>query len=209
MYRERPNLMIGFHGCDEFVRDDLVNKPDNVKSSKEAFDWLGHGFYIWENNYARAVQWAKDKARRGVLTHPSVVGVVYQLNNCLDFTDSEYINLLGTYYEIMKKEFELSEIDLPKNKNLPKDNNNDLILRELDCAVIQYLHQKVEEEINEQHAKNGYSALKRFDTVRGVFTEGGPAFEGAGIQTKNHIQICIRNLNCIKGFFIPRKEVSF
>src|ERR1035437_5215696 len=25
-----------------------------------------------------------------------------------------------------------------------------------------------------------------FDTVRGLFTEGGPAFEGAGIQSKNH-----------------------
>jgi|JI10StandDraft_1071094.scaffolds.fasta_scaffold12241_10 hypothetical protein len=209
MYRDRPNLMIGFHGCDESVRNDLVNKPDNVKSSKEAFDWLGHGFYIWENNYTRALQWAKDKNKRGVLNHPSVVGVVYQLNNCLDFTDSEYINLLGSYFELMKQDFKLSERDLPKNKNLPKDKNHDLILRELDCAVIQYLHQKVDEEINDQNTENGFSLLKRFDSVRGIFTEGGPAFEGAGIQSKNHIQICIRNLNCIKGFFIPRKDVTF
>ncbi len=209
MYRDRPNLMIGFHGCDESVRNDLVKKPDNVKSSQEAFDWLGHGFYIWENNYERALQWAKDKKKRGALLQPSVVGVVYQLNNCLDFTDSAYINSLVIYYELMKKELELSEIDLPKNKNLPKDKNHDLILRELDCAVIQYLHRKVDEEILLQHEQFGFSELKKFDTVRGIFTEGGPAFEGAGIQTKNHIQICIRNLNCIKGFFIPRKEVHF
>jgi hypothetical protein len=57
--------------------------------------------------------------------------------------------------------------------------------------------------------EKGYSELSRFDTARGVFTEGGPAFEGAGIQTKNHIQICIRNENCIKGFFIPRRTSKF
>jgi hypothetical protein len=26
---------------------------------------------------------------------------------------------------------------------------------------------------------------------------------------KSHIQICIRNLNCIKGFFLPRQEIDF
>ena len=26
---------------------------------------------------------------------------------------------------------------------------------------------------------------------------------------KNHIQICIRNPNCIKGFFIPRYEMKW
>ena len=77
MYSDRPNLMIGFHGCDESIRNNLVNRPDNVKSSQETFDWLGHGFYIWENNYERAIQWAKDKKKRGNLKHPSVVGVVY------------------------------------------------------------------------------------------------------------------------------------
>lgn len=75
--------------------------------------------------------------------------------------------------------------------------------------MIEYLHQKIEEKMNQDMAKNGFSHLTPFDTVRGVFTEGGPAFEGAGIQLKSHIQVCIRNLNCIKGFFIPRQEVSF
>ena len=75
--------------------------------------------------------------------------------------------------------------------------------------MIEYLHQKIAEQINLDVKEKGFSVLKHFDTIRGVFTEGGPAFEGAGIQAKNHIQICIRNLNCIKGFFIPRKLVRF
>lgn len=209
MYRRRPNLQIGFHGCDEATRDSLVNKPDIVKKSKESYDWLGNGFYVWENNYQRAYQWALDKKNRGSLITPSVVGVVYQLDYCLDFTDSEFIDILSLYYGLMKDDLQIVGKKLPQNKDLPKDKYHDLILRELDCAVIEYLHQKISEKINSEISKKGFSHFEHFDTIRGIFTEGGPAFEGAGIQSKNHIQICIRNLNCIKGFFIPRKEVKF
>lgn len=102
----------------------------------------------------------------------------------------------------MKQDFIETGKELPKNKNLSSDHYHDLILRELDCAVIEYLHQKIKEN-------NGFSLLKHFDTVRGVFTEGEPAYAGAGIQLKTHTQIYIRNTNCIKGFFIPRKEIKF
>ena len=44
-----------------------------------------------------------------------------------------------------------------------------------------------------------------FDTVYGYFQEGQDAFEGAGIKEKSHIQICVHNPNCIKGYFLPRK----
>jgi hypothetical protein len=209
MYRRRPNLQIGFHGCDETVASNLVSNPDVVNKSQESYDWLGHGFYVWENNYQRAYQWAKDKKERGTLSTPSVVGVVYLLDYCLDFTDSEFIAILAPYYDLMKEDLRVAGKELPKNIDLPKDKYHDLIIRSLDCAVIEYLHQKIDEQIKSDTSKKGYSEYKYFDTVRGTFTEGGPAFEGAGIQAKNHIQICIRNLNCIKGFFIPRKEIKF
>ena len=209
MYNDRPNLFLGFHGCDKSIRNQLVINPNSVKKSREIFDWLGHGFYVWENNYDRALKWAEDKKERGTLKNPSVVGVVYQLNHCLDFTDSTFIDIISTYYALMKTDFLTLEKELPKNKDLANDVFHDLILRELDCAVIEYMHQKVAEEIANDIILNGFSNLKHFDTTRGVFTEGGPAFDGAGIQTKNHIQICIRNLNCIKGFFIPRQEIKF
>ncbi|MBP8849712.1 MAG: hypothetical protein KBG80_04065 [Breznakibacter sp.] len=206
MYSRRPNLMIGFHGCDESTRNELVNNPFVVKKSQELFDWLGNGFYVWENNNKRAYQWAVDKHSRGKIEKPSVVGVVYQLDNCLDFTDSQYIDILSTYYDLMKDDLTAIGKALPKNKDLERDIYHDLIFRELGCAVIEYMHQKIDEKIESDIIKKGFSELIRFDTVRGIFTEGGPAFEGAGIQKKNHIQICIRNLNCIKGFFIPRTK---
>jgi hypothetical protein len=209
LYAKRPNLMIGFHGCDESTKNQLVINPDKVRKSEETFDWLGNGFYIWENNSERALKWAEDKKARGKIKTPSVVGVVYQLDYCLDFTDSAFIEVISNYYSLMKHEYSFIGKEMPKNKDLPKDKFHDLILRELDCNVIEYTHQRIDELIKKDLAQNGYSELKPFDTARGVFTEGGPAFEGAGIQTKNHIQICIRNLNCIKGFFIPRKEIKF
>lgn len=209
MYNSRPNITIGFHGCDESVRDAVVLNPDHVQKSRELYDWLGHGFYLWENNYERALQWARDKKRRGKINKPAVLGVVYQLNHCLDFTDSRYTNMLSAYHSFMTSDFEELGKEIPVNKDIVADTHKDLVLRELDCAVIEYMHDYIDRQIIEDIAENGFSNLKYFDTVRGVFTEGGPAFDGAGIQLKTHIQICIRNLNCIKGFFIPRKEMSF
>ena len=137
------------------------------------------------------------------------MGVIYQLEHCLDFSDSEYTELISTYYNLMKDDLNAVGKEIPQNKDLPKDEHHDLILRELDCAVIEYLHQKIAEQIKSDIESKGFSEYKYFDTVRGLFTEDGPAFEGAGIQSKNHIQICIRNFNCIKGFFIPRKSILF
>jgi len=210
MYDTRPNLMLGFHGCDESVRDRLVQNPDIIRRSKEVFDWLGHGFYVWENNYERALQWAGDKKKRDrSFGKPAVLGVVFQLDHCLDFTDSAYTSIIETYYLRMKYEFQLMGTELPRNKGLRGDEYQDMVIRELDCSVIEYLHDKIDQDIRTDLQDRGFSELRHFDTVRGIFTEGGPAFEGAGIRKKNHIQICIRNFNCIKGFFIPRKRTLF
>ncbi|TSA32147.1 MAG: hypothetical protein D4R64_16610 [Porphyromonadaceae bacterium] len=41
-------------------------------------------------------------------------------------------------------------------------------------------------------------------SVRGVFFEGKELYPNSGFREKNHIQICVRNPNCIKGYFLPR-----
>src|SRR5690554_3293290 len=201
MYRSRSIPLIGFHGCDKSVAQHLLLNPKKVKISDKPFDWLGHGFYIWENNYDRALLWAKDKEKRGRIQKASVIGVVFTLDYCLDLIDSEFIHMLSVYYGLMQKDFLRIGKELPKNKDVKEDEYKDLLISELDCAVIQYLHQKIKEEIESDRT----TILKEFDSVRGVFTEGGPAFPGAGVQKKSHKQICIRNMDCIKGFFLPRK----
>jgi len=71
------------------------------------------------------------------------------------------------------------------------------------------MHEEILDQFRDDMRTQGFTNYKIFDSTRGVFTEGGPAFDGAGIYAKSHIQICIRNLNCIKGFFLPRKEIDF
>lgn len=65
-------------------------------------------------------------------------------------------------------------------------------MRDLDCAVIQQIH-----DYNRSMGKTMY------DSVRGVFPEGGEVYPGSGFVDKTHIQICIVNPNCIKGYFNP------
>lgn len=80
---------------------------------------------------------------------------------------------------------------MPENKDL----GGEIKIRKLDCAVIELLH-----------ATNDTLKKERYDTVRGMFEEGNPLYPGAGIKEKNHIQICVRNINCIKGYFKPLEE---
>jgi len=209
MYDVKPNLIFGFHGCDESVRDRLLNQPDEIVISKEKYDWLGHGMYFWENNYQRALQWAEDKKKRGRIDKPAVIGAILFLGHCCDFLDSTYIDLLKKHFNKMVTTFSEVGQNLPENRSLPHDPFKDKVFRELDCAVIEFMHGKIFLEVEADVKIKGFSRYKVFDSTRNVFTEGGPVFAGAGILEKSHIQICIRNPNCIKGFFLPRKEIEF
>lgn len=43
-----------------------------------------------------------------------------------------------------------------------------------------------------------------YDSVRAAFVEGEPLYENSGFFTKTHIQLCIREQSCIKGYFRVR-----
>lgn len=209
MYDVRPNFIIGFHGCEASIRDKLLMNPDELVYSKKPYDWLGHGMYFWENNYTRALIWAEEKGKNGQIKKPAVLGAVIHLGYCCDFLDSKYIQLVKNYFSSLKDLYEIVGDDLPKNKNIGGDPHKDMLLRELDCAVIEFMHQSIYESWEKEIKKSDSSSINNFDTTRGAFTEGGPAFDGAGIFEKSHIQVCVRNPNCIKGFFKPREEVEF
>ena len=40
-----------------------------------------------------------------------------------------------------------------------------------------------------------------------MFTEGAELYRASGFRAKNHIQLCVRNPNCIKGYFHPMGPV--
>jgi len=187
VYTKLPNLVIGFHGCDKTVFDRVIKDGLPMKKSENNYDWLGHGIYFWENNYQRALDWAKASSK---IEEPAVIGAVIDLGRCLNLTDSGSIEYLKRGYEILKIRCEQAEKELPKNQ--PSKRGEDVLLRDLDCAVIQQIHDYTAEE-----KKTG------FDSVRGIFIEGAAPYEGSEFREKTHVQLCVVNPNCIKGYFAP------
>lgn len=197
----RPStLVLGFHGCDRSIGEELVAGKKDIISSANDYDWLGHGAYFWENSPQRAQEWAKflrdnPKVTRTKIRTPCTVGAIIELGNCLDLTEAESLKLIRAAYENLKEVFEVAGIPLPENAP-GNTRDEDLVLRNLDCAVINWLHDIRDEE-----------ELEAFDTVRGPFFEGRDLYEGAGIKSKTHVQICVRNTKKIRGYFWPRSPV--
>ena len=71
MYSTRPNLLIGFHGCERDEQKKLLESDTYFRRSRNDYDWLGHGMYFWENNLDRALDWAKQKKAAGKIKEPS------------------------------------------------------------------------------------------------------------------------------------------
>ncbi|HWE94406.1 MAG TPA: hypothetical protein VG269_10615 [Tepidisphaeraceae bacterium] len=151
--------------------------------------------YFWEHNARRAYEFAcevRDRPRRARqrIRRPAVVGAIIDLASCLNLLDSRYIDMVRDAHADLVVLHRGAGEPLPTNSG-----GEDRFLRRLDCAVIETLHAAREEQ-----------GKPPFDTVRAAFIEGDPIYDGAGFRTKNHIQLCVRNLACIKGYFRPLSE---
>jgi hypothetical protein len=200
MYTKSHNLIVGFHGCDKQVRDAIVMGTP-MKPSVNTYDWLGKGFYFWENGFSRAMIFAREKQARNLamgkdtIKECAVLGAVLDLGFCLDFIDSAYLSQLAKAHTHLEHIYQRANIAMPQNISV--NTSFDLLLRYLDRAVVETVISMQEEQGKEP-----------FDSVRGVFWEGDEPYPNAGFREKNHIQVCIRNPNCIKGFFIPRETMA-
>lgn len=190
MYHHSPNLVLGFHGCTKEVFEAVLYNHEELNPSTNTYDWLGNGIYFWENSHSRAMQWAESHFKD---QEPAVIGCVLDLGYCLDLMDYSSKDILTIAYGIVKVESELAGLHMPINKNIGA--NTDLLIRELDCAVIE-----------RAHSYRSQQGLEEYDSVRGPFIEGKPIYPNAGFREKTHIQICVRNPNCIKGYFAPKNE---
>lgn len=198
MYSTRPGLILGFHGCDASLVNDVISGKASLRNSTNKYDWLGHGVYMWDNSPSRAMEFAEwlklnpGKSKKPI-KNPAVIGTVINLGFCLDLLDYQNLSFLKEAHNLLIATSTALGKDMPVNKSI--GTNKDLILRELDCAVIETLHQFRED-----------SGMRPFDSVRGVFSEGDELYANAGFKEKDHIQICIMNPNCIKGYFLPKTE---
>jgi len=209
-----PEIVVGFHGCDQKIYDNVVKNGKPLKNSENKYDWLGHGIYFWEGSYGRALDWAKCNPKK--ILKPTVVGAFIKLGNCLDLLDITHLENVKASYKLLKNEFDILGLELPEN-NIIK--NGISFSRELDCLVIQRLQQMNNEEIaarlglrdtvSPENKRKIQHDPQFFDTVRGMFPEGEDLYKGAGFRAKNHIQLCVINPNSIIGYFGKRNSNSW
>jgi hypothetical protein len=194
MYTGPVSLMLGFHGCDKEVGERVLQGGiRHLHKSENEYDWLGHGIYFWENNPERARQFAEERkgfprSGKKPITTPFVIGAVIDPGNCLNLLESNSLRLLEDVYQFLREAHETARIPMPENKVDAK--THELLRRNLDCAVIESLH-----------TSNKERGVREYDTVRGVFVEGSCLYPNSGFHKRNHIQICVRNAQCIMGYF--------
>lgn len=188
-------FLLVYHGCGATVGEQILQGKDHVRPNSNNHDWLGYGSYFWENSPTRAFQWAKflqshPQLSRSPIVKPFVVGAILDPGRCLDLTEAHSLGLLKDAYREFRASMESIDRSLPANEK-GHSEDEDLVKRYLDCAVLEFLH-----------VLQSKKQRPPFDSVRGAFFEGGDLYPGARISAKTHIQWCVRDpLKSVVGYF--------
>jgi hypothetical protein len=194
LYSILPSFVLGFHGCDESVAESVLSGEQVLSPSRNKYDWLGEGVYSWENNPTRAHEYAellKHHPRKSGprVVKPAVIGAIIDLGYCLNLLDAKFLKVVKDGHTALVEGFRRTRLPLPRNRRTGP--GKELLLRDLDCAVINYVHQTRTDH-----------GLRPFDTVRAAFIEGEPLYPRSGFSARNLMQICVRTSRNIKGYLI-------
>ncbi len=185
-------LVIGYHGCDRAVGERVLLSGERLQPSDNRYDWLGRGIYFWEHGPHRALDWAREMQTRGKIAEPFVLGAFIHLGRCFDLTDTDATQHLAGWFDQLVRGCKAAGQPVPRNEG-HEEGDHDLLLRFLDCAVLNL-------GLDELDDREGQIV---YQTVRGVFPEGHPAFAGSRIRSKTHVQIAVRDAACVLGYFRP------
>lgn len=185
--------ILGYHGCDRSVADAVLLGRSRLTPSHNDYDWLGAGIYFWEYGPQRALAWAAGLAQRRPqqIKEPAVLGAIIHLGVCFDLLDVRFTDQLASLYPAFDQTLRLAGQPVPQNEPA-HGSDRDLVRRKLDCAMLNWAIPEIEKGMDH-----------RFQTVRGVFQEGVPAYAGSGIMRKSHLQVVVRDPACILGYFRP------
>ncbi|MFO7890814.1 MAG: hypothetical protein R6V04_10795 [bacterium] len=118
MYSVLPHFILGFHGCDKELGEEVLAGNKRLKPSQNNYDWLGHGIYFWENNPDRALEFAKEiqnnpKLSKQKINEPFVLGSIIDLGKCWNLLDSKGLKLMKVGYKSYKKAILKAGYELP------------------------------------------------------------------------------------------------
>ncbi len=188
LYQRYPSFVLGFHGTEKSLVDEVVTgKANHLKKSDGSYEWLGHGIYFWENDPQRGLEWAQSGNAKNKIKEPDVAGAIIDLGLCLDLTTRMGLDEVTEAFATLRDSYAKANKTMPTNTG-----GKNQFKRELDCQVIQTLHLYRKDNL-----------LPPYDSVRAPFPEDDSLYDGAGFRIRNHIQLAIININCIKGYFRP------
>lgn len=163
-----------FHGTSRQAAEAIL--VGGFRPSRNAEDWLGTGFYLWERGIGRASEWAREWHE-----DPVVLRAVVSLVGGLDLTDVVGINLLQGAWRSAEDAVGVDR--LSRIKQPGKARRRDALLMNASLAFIEDRTQQ------------------RIRTVREAFAEGeplgSPTFADTGILDRSHVQICVRDTSAI------------
>lgn len=192
MHKLSASFVLGYHGCDESVGDQLLINQE-FRPSQNDYDWLGEGIYFWEANPLRGLQFAQEVAIREPkrMKKPFVIGAILDLGYCLDLTTSAGLQMIRDAHNALSEIYQAAGLPMPVNRP-------EKFKHPLDCQVINHLHKIL--------AEKGHPPV---DSIKAIFQEPPELYPGSAFMGKNHIQIAIRNVDCVKGVFrVPKKHLD-
>ena len=175
---ELSREVIGFHGTSRVALPHLLAR--DIRPRDQHFEWLGTGFYLWQDSPWRAREWAEE--RYGV--EAAVVVARVDLEGCLDLLNPRW------QAEVRDADFEFVLDCIANERPLPVNTDRGNHAR--DAATINWYCDRA--------AEDGHPVR----TVRAIFEEGEPIFEASKIRSLSHVQVAVRDLTAI----VDIEEVS-
>jgi len=167
-----PDQIVGYHGCELSTARRLL-AGDPFRLSANDYDWLGSGVYFWEYAPFRAQGWARQRFG----DNWAVLQATISLGDCLNLLDTDYFEDLQAVHSELMASLDAFGLAPPANR---RGANR------LDRMII--------DRFSQVHQGRG----GHFDTVRGSFQEGQPIFAGSQLYSQSHVQIAVRNIDCIQ-----------
>lgn len=174
----RPEV-VGYHGTHQQYAEQIINA--GFEPSRKSYDWLGYGWYLWQDDLERATEWAQE--HHGA--NAAVIEAVVDLSACFDLIQRKYLVALERHADQILGR--MPPAQLAKMRQTDMLHDVDRLLIDAFC--------------------DGWATpdgSRRFTSVRGCFKEGdplydvattdpGPRFLTSALRSMDHVQIAVRD----------------
>lgn len=186
---DMPRLVVGFHGT---VLDDAIEMArGNYVDSGNTTRWLGAGIYFFEYNISMAVHWAKIRAMKHNSV-PAILRAEIDLQRCLDVTDLTWQTNVQNAHRAIEAEWS-ADSTIPRPQQKPLEIYKGQVRAGYHGEWKDYGRNELDYQVIERSVRLAKDKEDlTFDTVRGVFPEGGCLYTSSWLLDQAHVAIAVR-----------------